>query len=293
VSRIFDMLRKSEREATGRVSATPWASNPKVRVAKESLEVLPLGFENVEHVPVRIQPDRHIVTCGENHVPGAEKFRVLRHRLQKIRADRPLTRLLVSSAVPREGKTFVAVNLAFSLAKTSRRVLLVDADLRRPGVHDVLGLEPMSGLADFLQGKIDEYAAIRRLDPSNLFYLPAGYPPSDIGDLLNGPRFREFLAKAGEAFDWVVVDTAPITLFADTPHLATLVDASLLVTRLGVTPADTIQQALGALEGSYVAGIVLNGEMERESQHYRYYSYSDEPEDSSSAQGNKEDSHDG
>ncbi len=78
-----------------------------------------------------------------------------------------------------------------------------------------------------------------------------------------------------------------------TPHLATLVDASLLVTRLGVTPADTIQQALGALEGSYVAGIVLNGEAERESEHYRYYSYSDEQEDLSSVQGNKEDSSDG
>ena len=293
MSRIFDMLRKSEREATGKVSATPWASNSKVKAAKVPLEVLPLGFENVEHFPARIQPDKHIVTCGESHVPGAEKFRVLRHRLQKLRAERPLTRLLVSSAVPREGKTFVAVNLAFSLAKTSRRVLLVDADLRRPGVHNVLGLEAMSGLADFLHGKIDESAAIRRLDPSNLFYMPAGHSATDIGDLLNGSRFREFLTKAGEAFDWVVVDSAPITLFADTPHLATLVDASLLVTRLGVTPADTIQQALGALEGSYVAGIVLNGEAERESQHYRYYSYSDEQEDSPSLQGNQEDSSDG
>src|SRR5260370_38488975 len=131
------MLRKSEREAMGRVSATPWASNPKVRVAKESLEVLPLGFENVEHVSVRIQPDRHIVTCGENHVPGAEKFRVLRRRLQKIRADRPLTRLLVSSAVPREGKTFVAANLTFSIRKTSRSVLLADAALPRLGVQEV------------------------------------------------------------------------------------------------------------------------------------------------------------
>jgi protein-tyrosine kinase len=293
VSRIFDMLRKSEREATGKTPATPWATSSKVKVTKVPLEVVQTGFEDAEHVAVRIKPEKHIVACGESHAPGAEKFRVLRHRLQKIRADRPLTRLLVSSAVPREGKTLVAVNLAFSFAKTSKRVLLVDADLRRPGVHQVLGLEEMSGLAEFLQGENDERTAIRRLDPVNLFYLPAGRPSSAVSELLGGGRFREFLKKAGEAFDWVVVDSAPITLFADTPHLSTLVDASLLVVRLGVTPVDTVQQALGALEGSFIAGMVLNGETERGIQHYGYYSYSDDQQDVAAVNTDKEDSGNG
>jgi len=283
------MLRKSEREATGKASATPWATSSKVKAPKVPLEVVQTGFEDAEHVAVRIKPEEHIVVCGESHAPGAEKFRVLRHRLQKIRTDRPLTRLLVSSAVPREGKTLVAVNLAFSFAKISKRVLLVDADLRRPGVHQVLGLESVSGLAEFLEGDIDERMAIRRLDPLNLFYLPAGHSSAAVSELLGGGRFREFLKKAGEAFDWVVVDSAPITLFADTPHLATLVDASLLVVRLGVTPVDTVQQALGALEGSYVAGMVVNGETERGNQHYGYYSYSDDQQDFVPVQANQED----
>lgn len=292
MSRIFDMLRKSERE-TGRASETPWASKPKVNGARMPVEVAPAGFENVEHLLLRIKPEKHIVTWGESHVPGAERFRVLRHRLQKLRAARPLTRLLISSAIPREGKTFVAVNLAFSLAKTSRRVLLVDADLRRPCVHDVLGLEAMPGLADFLQGKIDECTAIRRLDPSNVFYLPAGHSSPEVHELLHGPRLREFLKKAGEVFEWVLVDSAPITLFADTPHLATLVDASLLVARLGITPADAVREALGALEGNYVAGIVLNGDAGPENHHYGYYGAFDHQEDSASHQPDKKDSSDG
>jgi Mrp family chromosome partitioning ATPase len=77
----------------------------------------------------------------------------------------------------------------------------------------------------------------------------------------------------GEAFDWVIVDTAPITLFADTPHLANFADASLLVTRLGVTPADTVQQAVLALEGHFIAGVVVNGDIETGASKYGYYNY--------------------
>src|SRR5579859_7590099 len=110
------MLRKSEQEVTGKPLATPWAKKAAVAKAPVVREVAPANFENVECMAVSIKPEKHIVANGENHVPGAEKFRVLRHRLQKIRAERPLTRLLVSSAIPREGKTFVAVNLAFSFA---------------------------------------------------------------------------------------------------------------------------------------------------------------------------------
>ena len=281
MSRIFDALRKSEQEKERTLLPTPpipapappVAHPPRVRRENGSQGELPAGFENVERLAPRITPDKHILTSEDNPSPGVEKFRVLRQRLQKLRAERPLSKLLVSSPVPREGKTLISVNLAFSLAKMSRRVLLIDADLRRAGVHEVLGLGEMSGLAECIQGEIDARTAIRRLDPWNLYYMPGGHCPAAPGELVQGPRMAELLKRLGESFDWIVVDTAPITLFADTPHLANLVDGCLLVTRLGVTPSDGIQQSVAALEGSFIAGIVMNGEAETGTNHYGYYGY--------------------
>ncbi|MBZ5700341.1 MAG: CpsD/CapB family tyrosine-protein kinase [Acidobacteriia bacterium] len=271
MSRIFDALRRSEQEKSGKGSSTPWTKSLSAEQPRVSLDNLPAGFEGVQRVALRIPPEKHIVTCGDNLSPGAERFRVLRHRLQRIRADRPLNKLLVSSAVPREGKTLVAINLAFSLARTSRRVLLIDADLRHPSVHEVLGIQAMPGLAEVLHCEIDARSAIRCLDPGNLYYLPAGRPPANPGELLQEPLLGELMKEGLNAFDWVVVDSAPITLFADTPHLAGHVDGTVLVTRVGVTPADAVQSALTAIEGNFVAGVVLNGGSNPSNGHYDNY----------------------
>lgn len=272
MSRIFDALRKSEQEKTGKDSFTPWAKSARGNQVSKVRELsVPVPEADIRLVP-RITPERHVLASGDNHSPGAEKFRVLRHRLQKIRSERPLRKLLVCSAVPREGKTLVAVNLAFSLAKTSQHVLLIDADLRHSGVHEVLGLEAMPGLAELLENKIDERTATRRLaEPWSVHYIPAGHHSSAPGELLQGPRMAELLKQAGEKYEWVVVDSAPLSLFADTPHLATLMDASLLVTRLSVTPATAIPNSLAALEGNFIAGIVMNGDADVVTSRYGYY----------------------
>ena len=277
MSRIFDMLRKSEREAGNQQAVHPRPASPspaRLQEPNPATKETPLGLEYLESVVPQIAPEKHIVSYGENRAPGAEKFRVLRHRLQKMRSKRPMSKLLVSSAVPKEGKTFVAVNLAFSLAKVAKRVLLIDADLRKPGVQEVLGLGKMSGLAELLQGESGESEVIRRIERGNLYYLPAGHPTSEPGELLQEARVGDFLQKVGEVFDWVVVDSAPITLFADTLHLAGLLDASVLVTRVGITPSDEIAGVLRALEGTVVAGIVLNGDRDAANVRYSYYTHS-------------------
>lgn len=275
MSRIFDALRKSELENAGPTPIGPVGKAPGVKhpvaVREEFHDVL----ESVEGIPLSVAPQKHILTCSDNHAVGAEKFRVLRQRLQKLRADRPLSKLLVSSAVPREGKTLVAVNLAFSLSRISRRVLLMDADLRHPGVHEVFGFEALPGLTEYLQGELDDASAMRRLDPWNLYYMPAGRSSAAPGELLQGARMAQLLNRLGEVFEWVVVDTAPITLFADSPHLAGLVDGALLVVRLGLTPVEAMQQAVAALEGNYVAGLVINGKTENHAYDHDYYRYTE------------------
>lgn len=273
MSRIFDALRKSEQEDKGPTAIEQSRKAPRVSQTAALRHEAREPFENVERIILTITSQKHILTCGDDHAVGAEKFRVLRQRLQKIRADRPLTKLLVSSAVPQEGKTLVAVNLAFSLARVSRRVLLVDADLRHPGVHEMLGLGAVHGLTEYLRGEIDDHKAMKRLDPWNLYYMPAGRSSGTPGELLQSPRMTQLMNRLGRAFEWIVVDTAPITLFADSPHLASMVDGSLLVVRLGVTPADVMQEAVAALEGNYIAGVVINGDTENRSHQYDYYGY--------------------
>lgn len=274
MSRISDAIRKAEEErgASYFTATTTTPTRTPAQGPGSKRDTRPaIGFEEVESIRPHITPDKHILAFADGHAPGTEKFRMLRHRLRKIRADQPLGKLMVSSPVPGEGKTLVAVNLAFSLSKLSSRVVLVDADLRHPGVHEVLGLQPMNGLAEYLQEKIDEKQAIRRIEPWNFYYMPAGNCPENPGELLHGGRIGELLNKLGEVFDWVIVDTAPITLFADTPQLANFVDGTLLVARLGVTPPDALERAVLAMEGNYIAGIVLNGATENSSDYGGYY----------------------
>jgi len=174
MGRILEALSRSEKKNATKPSLALRGKEQLGQQLSASLEKHPVGFENVESVAWRIDSEKRIVAWGESHAVGAEKFRVLRYRLQHLRMGRALCKVLVTSAIPREGKTFVATNLAFTLVRSSPRVLLIDADLRLSSVHQMLGLPPMAGLAELLDGKLEPGAAIRRLEPSGVYYLPAG-----------------------------------------------------------------------------------------------------------------------
>lgn len=233
----------------------------------------PTRFEDMERVIWQVDPEKRIATWGKAYPIAAEKFRVMRHRLQQLRQSRPLSRVLVTSAIPREGKTVVATNLAFALVRTSPHVLLVDADLRLPAVNKLLGLEqPMAGLAEVVEGRLEARAAIRRLDPSGLCLLPAGRAMANPLELLQSSRTQEVLTEISSAFEWIVVDAPPVNLFADSRHLAHLMDAVVLVARVGVTPRESLKQVSAALEGAFIAGVVVNSDVDFAQDRY-YYSY--------------------
>jgi capsular exopolysaccharide synthesis family protein len=261
-----------QEEANTTVAKRPEETIPQ-NGRQPSGEARPQSLSNFETISCQVHPEDRLVGCSQNHDLGAEKFRFLRHRLNQLRSRRPLSKVLITSAVPKEGKTLVAVNLTVSLARSSPRVLLVDADMRQPAIDRALGLSALPGLAEFLEGKLELAAAIKRIEPMGFYFLPGGHASSNPFELLQGLRMRELATLIEPAFDWIVFDSPPLIPFADAHCLATLADTVLLVVRSGLTPRETLQQGLAALEGINVAGVVSNAsdDVDQDRYYYRYY----------------------
>jgi capsular exopolysaccharide synthesis family protein len=213
--------------------------------------------EQAELVTCDPRADERVIASGQFKPSAQESFRVLCQRLLQVREQRRLRTILVTSPVPGEGKTVVATNLAATLARSSSTVLLVNGDLRHSG-RQVLGIDPERGLSDYLAGQIELKKSIRRVDPLGFYYLPAGISTANPSELLQKPALQEFMNHASVVFDWVIVDSPSVNLYADSRHLATAVDGVLLVVRESVTPRDLAQKSLAALDKAFIVGMVYN-----------------------------------
>jgi capsular exopolysaccharide synthesis family protein len=272
MSRIFDALRRSGGEQTPRTFSRAPGEAVSWRDLVESLETKVANSENVGKVQCLLGAQSRIVAHSDKHGPGAEKFRLLAHRLLQLRQRQPLSRLLVASSSPEDGKTVIAVNLAVTFARTSARVALIDADMRQPGVARALGIPAMPGLADYLEGRIELGAAFKIVEPLGVYYVPAGQGSSSPVDLLQRSRMDELMMYATETFDWVIFDSPPLSPFEDAQHLAGVTDGVLLVARAEKTPKQALKQSLAAIDGAHLVGVVFNacGEA-RYDLHYSYY----------------------
>jgi capsular exopolysaccharide synthesis family protein len=207
-----------------------------------------------------------------NYSMGAERFRLLAHRLQRARAVKDIRTVLVTSGVPGEGKSTVALNLATILACNGARTLLIDADLRAPALHSMLDVRSSPGLGAVLSGEIELAHALRRIDPIGLYFLGADKGVDNPLPLLDGPTLPNVLRKASENFDWVIVDSSPINPVVDGQCVASLVDAILLVVRWGFTPKEELTNAIEALQGLPLLGMVVNRfEGPLDAYYYSYY----------------------
>jgi capsular exopolysaccharide synthesis family protein len=194
-----------------------------------------------------------------NHSIGTEEFRTLRSRLYQIREKRPLRTLLVTSALPGEGKTFVAANLAHVIVRQhERRALLVDADLRWSRLHNSLGARPAPGLSEFLQGQADEFSILQRGALDNLFFIPGGKPASNPAELIANGRLKPLLERLAPAFDWIILDSPPIVPVSDASLLADMCDGTVMVVQAAATPFDLAQKACQEFREKHVVGVVLN-----------------------------------
>lgn len=210
----------------------------------------------------------------EDHGPGTEEFRTLRTRLYKIRERQPLRSVLVTSALPAEGKSFVAANLAQVISRQhERRTLLIDGDLRKSRLHACLGAPHAPGLAEYLRGEVDEYGVIQQGPEANLFFLPGGEPSSNPAELLGNGRLRQLLQRTSRVFDWIILDSPPAVPVADASLLAGTVDGVLFVVRAGFTPYDLAQKACDEFRDKHLIGAVLNRMEQGSGQSYYYGGY--------------------
>jgi len=209
---------------------------------------------------------------GDDNARGTEEFRTLRSRLYHVREKMPLKKVLVTSALPKEGKSFTASNLAQVLVRQhGRRVLLVDADLRGPRLHMMLGTTSSPGLADYLQGACDEFSIMQRGPMENLFFVPSGHEISDPAELVSNGRLKLLLQRVEALFDWIIIDSPPAVPVSDASVLAEACDGVLMVVRSNTTPVDMARRARQEFPDEALVGVVLNGISADAMAYMRYY----------------------
>jgi protein-tyrosine kinase len=210
---------------------------------------------------------------GNDSARGTEEFRTLRSRLYHTREKMALKKILVTSALPKEGKSFTAANLAQVMVRQhGRRVLLIDADLRGPRLHMMLGTTSSPGLSDYLQGGNDEFSIMQRGGMENLFFIPSGKQISDPSELVANGRLKLLLQRVEDLFDWIIIDSPPAVPVSDASVLAKACDGVLMVVRSNATPVDMAQRARQEFPDQSLVGVVLNG-MDHESIPYSRYYY--------------------
>jgi protein-tyrosine kinase len=200
---------------------------------------------------------------------AAEQYRQLRTRLSHTEGASNLRTVLITSPQKGEGKSVTAANLALTMAQElQRRVIIVEADLRKPSLQHLFGLPAGAGLSEYLSGAAELKDVMRFLPDHNLTVIHAGAAPTNPAELLGSTAMRRLLDQLRTRYDRVLLDTPPVLPLADVAVLAPLVDGTLLVVRAGVTPKPAIENALRAFDSSRLLGVVLNESgMEQD---YRY-----------------------
>jgi protein-tyrosine kinase len=223
------------------------------------LTVLPRRSSAAAEEPEPEPPDlRHRKLVISNAAPVAvEQYRRLAAALHEMQVTHGTKVLMVTSALPEEGKTLTVTNLALTLSESYHcRVLLIDADFRRPSLHRLLGVPGVRGLST---GMGTEEAGLSLVEVTpHLTLLPAGRPEADPMARLTSDRMRGLLEEAAASFDWVLLDAPPVGIIPDAALLATLTQGVIFVIAAGATPYPLIERAIGELGRESIVGIVLN-----------------------------------
>ena len=210
---------------------------------------------------------------------SVEQYRRLAARLHLVQAQRGTKVVMISSALPGEGKTLTAANIALTLSHSyKRRVLLIDGDLRRPWMHELFSVPNVSGLNDGIRSQNGQKVPLIRWS-EYLTLLTAGRPDSDPMGVLSSERMKQIVAEASATFDWVIIDTPPVGLLSDANLLAAIVDTVIMVVQAGRTPFKDIHKAVHTLGPDSIFGVVLNRVASNDRSPYDdyYYSYAPKP----------------
>lgn len=267
MSRVFDALQK-----TGTLG--PAGSLPASPAAFVDALEKDLRLEALSTVKVQLGTESRLVFHTDPTSPAAERYRLIRLRLQAVRADANVKTILITSPSPREGKSTLALNLAAALAdKRNQRVLLFEGDLRCPSLASELGLKLPSGLTQCTRSDVGLQSVILKVEPLGFYLLPAGKPSASPAELLNSEWFTEMAAKLVDSFDWIIIDSPPALPVVDALSLKRIADASIVVARAGRTQKSAISETMRALGEDHVLGLILNGVEKFDCGYYDYSGY--------------------
>ena len=297
MSRIQDILSKAERDGTARRTRAlvdEAVAPPPIPIAGRNPSTAAPPFDPTPHAPagtpaataeaVAPEPariptgtlDMHLAAALAPQSLAAEQYRSLRTRIKRSENGRTVRTIVVTSPNKGDGKSLTAANLAVTMAQEfQQRVLLLDADLRRPSIHKLFGFQEGPGLSDVLMGAIELNQALVEVPDYHLTLLPAGSMPSHPAELLGSAAMRRVLDTLRTRFDRVLIDMPPVAPLADLHIVAPMADGLLMIVRAGVTPKPAIERALAGLDVTKVLGLVLNdsGGTGHDSLAYEGYGY--------------------
>lgn len=249
-------IESAMRRAGSAVVETPGPAADEVPVAT----VVRPGSLGTEELRAHVNPElAQKIVASERVLPASrEQYRRLAAALHQGNASAELAVVMIASAVAGEGKSLTAANLAITLSESyQRRVLLVDADLRRPTLHSIFNVPRSPGLTDALTAVDDRQGCVHAIT-DHLSVLPAGKLTVDPIAGLTSARMRHIIGAARTTYTWVVIDTPPVGVLTDASLLSSMVDATILVVKADSTPYDLTKRAVDAIGADRLLGVVLN-----------------------------------
>jgi capsular exopolysaccharide synthesis family protein len=271
MAKVYDALRRAEAErkrrtgedtpAVARLDWEPEAATPPAPapvVERESLFKRLIARRARGDVTGDVNKRRIALLQPDSYV--AEQFRALRGRIDALATQRPIRTVAVTSALPGEGKTTSAINLAVVTALSlDRKVLLIDCDLRRPKIHQSLGVQPRAGLAEVLTESAGFDEALVKLEGVNLEVLAVRSRPANPSELLGSARMRELIEHVSDRYDRVGLDTPAALGLPDAKVVSDLCDGMVMVVRADKTRQEDVQTVLEILDRQRLLGLLLNG----------------------------------
>lgn len=270
MGKIFEALEKAGTKNIGTIPISP--DMRKGHREKNAVKkVVPLLNSGRNHKEGRL--DDTLITFHAPQSAEAELFKILRTNILFPAIGQPPKSILVTSALPEDGKSFVTSNLAISIAYgVEEHVLLIDGDIRKPSIHQRFGIKGAAGLSEYLAGGDDIAAMLRRTPIDKLKIIPAGDPPANPTELMASKKMKALVDEVKSRYDdrYILIDSPPPAMASETNVLAQYVDGIIIVVRAGKTPRDAVADTVERIGKEKLIGIVLN---QADSSSTKYYGY--------------------
>lgn len=277
MGKIHDALEKSGRGKDLKVVPAVKLKSAKGQTVKNEINVINSKVDTRPQPDDHARIDSHLVTYHNPTSVEAEIFKILRTNILFPKTDEPPRSIMVTSAIPGDGKSFVAANLAITIAQgVEEHVLLMDCDMRRSSIHNRFGFsDGVPGLSDYLSGKKPLESLLKKTVVDKLTILPGGPAPQNPSELLSSQAMKNLLKETKSRYGdrYIIVDSPPPQLTAETTALANYIDGIILVIKYGSTPKDLIKDMLEKLGREKVIGVVMNGYRVPTTERYGYGKY--------------------